>query len=191
MHLTDLLFLAIGLAMDAFAVAVSCGFAFQRREHLGALRIALSFGLFQAAMPVLGWAAGLSVRHRIEAWDHWLAFALLTVIGVKMIREAVVSWRQETAMELPDAVTLLGLSVATSIDALAVGLSLSFLQVEIATPALVIGIVTFAMSFAGIVMGFELEHRLRGRWRRNIQVAGGVILVAIGIRIVLEHTLGW
>ncbi|MCU0225421.1 MAG: manganese efflux pump MntP family protein [Acidobacteria bacterium] len=157
MHLLDLLLLAVGLAMDAFAVAVSCGFAFQRREHLGALRIALSFGLFQAAMPVLGWAAGLSVRHQIEAWDHWIAFALLVV---------------------------------TSIDALAVGLSLSFLQVEIATPALVIGLVTFAMSFAGIVLGFELEHRLRGRWRRNIQVAGGVILIAIGARILVEHTIG-
>jgi putative Mn2+ efflux pump MntP len=93
-------------------------------------------------------------------------------------------------MELPDAVTLLGLSVATSIDALAVGLSLSFLQVEIATPALVIGLVTFAMSFAGIVLGFELEHRLRGRWRRNIQVAGGVILIAIGARILVQHTIG-
>ena len=190
MHPLDLLLLAIGLAMDAFAVAVSCGVAFQRREHLGALRIALSFGLFQAAMPVLGWAAGFAVRHQIESWDHWIAFALLVVIGAKMIREAIVSWRQEVALELPDAVTLLGLSVATSIDALAVGLSLSFLQVEIATPALVIGLVTFAMSFAGIVLGFELEHRLRGRWRRNIQVAGGVILIAIGARILVEHTIG-
>lgn len=190
MHLTDLFLLAIGLAMDAFAVAVSCGLAFPRREHFGALRIALSFGLFQAAMPVLGWAAGLAVRQQIEAWDHWLAFALLSAIGIKTIREAFVSFRHETRRQPPDAVTLLGLSVATSIDALAVGLSLSLLQVEIATPALVIGVVTFVMSFAGIVLGFELEHRLRGRWRRDIHVAGGVILIAIGVRILLEHTLG-
>ncbi len=190
MHPADLLLLAIGLAMDAFAVSVSCGFAFPRREHAGALRIALSFGLFQAFMPVLGWAAGLSVRQQIEAWDHWVAFGLLSLIGIKMIREAIASYRQEGTMSVPDAMTLLALSVATSVDALAVGLSLSFLQVDIATPALIIGIVTFFMSFAGIVLGFELENHLRGRWKRNIQVVGGLILLGIGVRILFEHTLG-
>lgn len=189
MHPADLLLLAIGLAMDAFAVSVSCGFAFPRREHVGAFRIAASFGLFQAVMPVLGWAAGLSVREQIEAWDHWIAFALLSTIGVKMIRDAFASYRKEVQRLVPDAMTLLALSVATSIDALAVGLSLSFLKVDIATPALIIGVVTFVMSFGGIVLGFELENQLRGSWKRNIQVTGGLILLGIGVRILVEHML--
>jgi manganese efflux pump family protein len=182
-----ILLIALGLAMDAFAVSLSCGLAFQKREHVGGLRIAFSFGLFQAGMPLLGWLAGMSLRNLMEAWDHWIAFALLAAIGVHMIVEAVRSHRQSVPFRPPGLLALLGLSVATSIDALAVGFSLSMLHVHIAAPALIIGVVTFVISFLGIVVGHEMKAFLRGHGQRNVQVVGGLILVGIGVKILLEH----
>jgi putative Mn2+ efflux pump MntP len=182
--------IALGLAMDAFAVSVSCGLAFRRREHVGALRIALSFGLFQAAMPILGWLAGLGVRSIIEGFDHWVAFGLLVLVGGHMIREAVHGGSEEADFSPPGHLALVALSIATSIDALAVGLSLSLLKVAIRGPVVVIGVVTFAMSFLGVILGHEMKGLLRGRGRRTIQVLGGIVLIAIGVRILLRHTTG-
>jgi manganese efflux pump family protein len=182
-----LLILAAGLAMDAFAVSVACGLAFTRREHRGAARIAASFALFQAGMPVLGWTAGLALRSVIESVDHWLAFGLLTFLGVRMAVQAARNHRDDVPIPLPDASRLLALSVATSIDALAVGLTLSLLRSPIGVPAVVIGGVTFLISYLGIVLGHELESLLHGRARRDIQVAGGIVLVAIGCRILWQH----
>lgn len=187
MDLVTTLLLAVGLAMDAFAVSVACGLAFDRRRHLHALRIALSFGGFQALMPAIGWLAGVAVRDAIERFDHWIAFGLLAFIGVHMILEAVRSHREGTAMDLPDPLRLLALSIATSVDALAAGLTLSVLRVPILAPAATIGVVTFAVSYAGIVLGHELEALLRGRARRDIQVAGGIALIAIGARVLFQH----
>jgi manganese efflux pump family protein len=185
-HLTILL-IAFGLAMDAFAVSVSCGLAFPRREHAGALRIALSFGLFQAGMPIIGWGAGVGVRSLIEGFDHWIAFGLLALVGGHMILEATRREPEQTTLSPPGFVRLLVLSVATSIDALAVGLSLAVLRVAIGAPVIVIGIVTFAMSFLGIIMGHELKARLRGHGERWIQVVGGAVLVGIGVKILRQH----
>jgi manganese efflux pump family protein len=182
-----ILLIALGLAMDAFAVSVSCGFAFPRREHKGALRIAFSFGLFQAGMPLLGGLLGLSLRAFIQSWDHWAAFLLLAGIGIHMIVEAVRSHREAIPFTPPGLLALLGLSVATSLDALAVGFSLTLLHVRIVAPAVMIGVVTFLISFLGIVLGHEMKAVLRGHGQRNIQIMGGLILIGIGIKILIQH----
>lgn len=184
-----MLALATGLAMDAFAVSVSCGLAFDRREHWAAARIAFAFGAFQAIMPALGWFAGIGMRTLIEHFDHWIACGLLAAVGGKMIAEA---WRGgedgERGLTVPGPARLLMLAIATSLDALAVGLTLAVIEVPIATPAVVIGVVTFLISYLGIVLGHELENLMGPRLKRGIQVAGGLVLIAIGVRIVLEHT---
>jgi putative Mn2+ efflux pump MntP len=182
------LIIAVGLAMDAFAVSVTYGLSFRRRRHGDAFKIAAAFGLFQAGMPVLGWLAGLTLRAWFEAFDHWIALGLLCFIGGKMIRDG---WRGDPD-EDPEPLshspgTLLLLALATSIDALAVGLALSVLHVSIGEPVLVIGVVTFVLSYAGIVLGHELTAWLRRHGRRAIQTAGGLILIGIGLRIVYSH----
>jgi len=182
-----ILLIAVGLAMDAFAVSVSCGLAFSRREHTRAFRIAFFFGLFQAGMPVLGWLGGIGLSRLIQRWDHWIAFLLLLGIGLHMIYEAMQPSEDRRALTPPGLWKLLGLSVATSLDALAVGFSLSLLKVRIVAPAAVIGIVTFTLSFLGIVLGHEGKALLSGRGQRNVQIAGGLILVGIGVRILLLH----
>ena len=187
MDLLTILFLAVGLAMDAFAVSVACGLAFERREHLRAATIAGSFGLFQTGMPVVGWLAGLGLQRLIHDVDHWVAFGLLTLIGGRMIVEAVRGHTEQRPLAPPGNLRLLALSVATSIDALAVGLTLAVLRIPILRPVVVIGIVTFAISYLGIILGHELENLLRGRLKRDIQVAGGLVLIAIGLRIVCSH----
>ncbi len=188
MDTPTVLFIAVGLAMDAFAVSVTYGLSFRRRRHGDALKIATAFGLFQAGMPVVGWFAGLTFRHWFEAFDHWVALGLLSIIGGKMIRDG---WRTSPSEE-PEAVshglgTLLLLALATSIDALAVGLALSVLHVAIGEPALIIGVVTFLLSYAGIVLGHELTAWLRLHGRRVIQMAGGLILISIGVHIAYSH----
>lgn len=181
--------MAVGLAMDAFAVAVACGLAFDRRDHAGATRIAFSFGAFQAGMPVVGWLAGRALREYIGAFDHWIAFGLLGYLGVHMILAAIRAYRSGESLTRPGQLRLLALSIATSIDALTVGVALAVLGVRIAQPALVIGVITFAISYLGIVLGHEFERVFRGRMRRNVQVAGGLMLVLIGAQILVEHLL--
>jgi len=185
------LIVAVGLAMDAFAVSIAYGLSFGRRRHADAFKIATAFGVFQAGMPVLGWLAGLAFRHWIEGFDHWIALGLLSFIGGKMIRDG---WRMDASDE-PEALshgprTLLVLAVATSIDALAVGLALSVLHVSIGMPVLVIGVVTFVISYAGIVLGHELTAWLKVHGRRAVQIVGGLILIGIGLRIAYTHLTG-
>lgn len=186
METVTLLFIAVGLAMDAFAVSISCGLAMRRREHVHALRIAGAFGVFQAGMPLLGWCGGLGLRSFIEGFDHWVALGLLGYIGGKMIAEALWS-KGDPRLHPPDNWTLLALAVATSIDAMAVGLTLSVLKWAILLPVAVIGAVTFGISYLGIVMGYEFETLLRGRGRQAVQVIGGLILISIGVKIFLSH----
>lgn len=179
-----LVLIAVGLSMDAFAVSITSGIA-MKRLHLGhALRIAFFFGAFQLLMPILGWLAGVSLKEFITSWDHWIAFVLLAWIGGKMVYEAVKGDTCERASSEPLALLeLLMLSVATSIDALAIGLSLSFLGVAIAGPALVIGLITFAISFLGVVLG----DRLGCLMGKRMEIVGGVILIGIGVKILWEH----
>ena len=179
----SILLIAVSLAMDCFTVCLCTGMLMQRRDLLYTVRMALSFGFFQAAMPTAAWFGGMAFRDLIASYDHWIAFALLAIIGGKMVYEALHRDTCDTRVAPMGWAPLLTLSVATSIDALAVGLSLSFLRVPIATPALTFGAVTVAISLAGVALGRRAGSLLHDR----VQVVGGMILIGIGVRILLEH----
>ncbi len=183
MDTVAILFIAFGLAMDAFAVSVTSGFAIKTLKINHALRIATSFGVFQAIMPLIGWLAGFGLRDFISGVDHWVAFGLLSVIGVKMIIESTKMKSAEKKADPLNIYVLLILSVATSIDALAVGLTLSVLKTAVITPALIIGVVTFILSFIGVYIGDRFGHFFESK----IEVAGGLILIIIGAKILFEH----
>lgn len=178
------LLLALGLAMDAFAVSIANGSATKRFRVSEALKIALLFGLFQGLMPVIGWAIGFSFKDFVSAADHWIAFVLLGIIGGKMIYDDLKG--EDETEELAESGTgiysLLLLALATSIDALAVGFSLTFLH-SILFPVILIGLVTFVLSFTGVYLGHSYKHFGRNKTR----IIGGIILIAIGTKILIEH----
>jgi putative Mn2+ efflux pump MntP len=176
--------IAIGLAMDAFAVSMAHGMTIRKRRVASGLTMAGSFGIFQALMPVLGWLAGLSFIELIAGFDHWLAFGLLAAIGGRMIYTARTSNKEDKETKLTPPV-LLVLSVASSIDALAVGLSFSLLGESITTPVIVIGLATFVIAFTG----FSFGNRLGKIFEHKVKAVGGLVLIAIGIKILLEHLL--
>jgi putative Mn2+ efflux pump MntP len=184
MGLLTLLAIAVALAMDAFAVAVVAGLSLQPLTRRHVFRLAFHFGLFQALMPVIGWFAGSAVHDRIAEYDHWIALALLGLVGGKMV---VGAFRPDDAPASPkdqtSGWTLVMLSVATSIDALAIGLSLAMIGSDIVLPAAVIGVVAAAFTAAGMLLG----RRLGGLWGKRVEVVGGLVLVGIGVKIVLEH----
>ncbi len=186
MGITGILGIGVGLSMDAFAVALCKGLGMKRVNYRHALVIALFFGMFQALMPVIGWALGTQFERFITPIDHWIAFCLLAFIGGKMLLDAV---RNEGCKECGeyrerlDLRELLMLAVATSIDALAVGITFAFLHVDIVLSATIIGIITFAISFAGVVVG----NRFGARFERPATIVGGAVLVLIGVKILLEH----
>ena len=181
MDIFTILLIAFTVAIDAFAVSIAHGMTINYRRNRSALAMASFFGSFQMFMPVIGWLAGLSLKELIMSVDHWIAFALLAFIGSRMI---YASTRKETAKEdRIEITTLLTLSFATSIDALAVGLSFAFLQTYITTPIIAIGIVTFSLSLAGFFLGDNAGKLLGNR----IKLVGGLILIGIGIRILIEH----
>jgi putative Mn2+ efflux pump MntP len=180
---TIIIIIAFGLAMDAFAVSVASGLEMTRLRISHAMRMALSFGFFQALMPIIGWAAGNQARLFISGMDHWIAFGLLTAIGIKMIYEAFKIKEKADEPEEMSIYILLILSLATSIDALAAGVSLSFLNVAIIVPSIIIGAVTFLLSLAGVLIGRRFGHF----FETKIEIAGGLILIGIGIKILIEH----
>ena len=174
--------------MDAFAVSVGKGLAMRRLDMRQAFVIALFFGGFQALMPVIGWFLGAQFAQYVTSVAHWIAFALLAFIGGKMLWDA---FHEETEGDgsgdgAIGFVELVMLAVATSIDALAVGVSFAFLEVSIAPSAALIGVTTFVISLAGVAIG----HMFGSRWEKPATIAGGLILVFIGMRIVLDHFLG-
>ncbi len=178
-------FIALGLSADAFAVSVSNGFS-SRRPRIGeALRFGIAFGSFQALMPLIGWLAGSGMAGLFESTDHWVAFGLLAFIGGKMVFEGI--WGETTNDEGKPVTfwVLLILSVATSIDALAVGISLSLLNARIFMPAMLIGVTTLCVSTAGFLLG----KRLGSFFGRRVEIAGGIILVAIGAKILIDHLI--
>jgi len=179
-----LLGIALGLAMDAFSVAIGVSVGLGGASKRQTFRLAWHFGLFQALMPVVGWAAGSSVRPWIENWDHWLAFILLFVVGGRMILESAGSSGGGAPRSDPtQGWSLFVLSIATSIDALAVGLSFAALGVTVWIPAAVIGLTAGAMTVLGTVGGRALGVRFGSR----MAVVGGIVLIAIGVWIVLQH----
>lgn len=186
MSLVAVIGIAVGLAMDATAVAIATSIMLERVNGRQIFRFAFHFGLFQAAMPIIGWLAGRGLREYIEAWDHWVAFILLTSIGGKAIFDVLQGEKEETNVADPTrGLSLIILSVATSIDALAVGLSLALLKVTIWYPAAMIGVVTAGLTVCGMLLG----SRVGQRFGLRVQILGGIILISIGIKILVEHTL--
>jgi len=182
-----LLGIAVGLAMDAFATAIAVSVNLGRVTGRQVFRLAWHFGFFQAMMPVIGWFAGVSVERWIKAWDHWLALALLGVVGGRMIISGL-RGRDEGPARLDPTrgASLVVLSVATSIDALAVGLGFAALGVRIWVPSVVIGVTAGLLTLVGILIG----SRLGGRFGRRTEVVGGALLIAIGFRILVVHLRG-
>jgi putative Mn2+ efflux pump MntP len=182
MDLITIILIAVGLAMDAFAVSIANGMTATIQKRKNALVMASSFSVFQMLMPIAGWLAGLAMAELIMGVDHWVAFILLTIIGAKMIYESAKkeNSKQDSSLRIH---TLLTLSVATSIDALMVGLSFAFLETALAIPIVTIGIVTFALSFTGYLFGNVLGKIFKSK----IKAVGGIILLLIGIKIFLEH----
>lgn len=187
MGFIELFVIGVGLSMDAFAVAVCKGLGMKMVNWRHAFVIALMFGGFQGLMPLIGWALGSQLTSLIEPVDHWIAFILLVFIGGKMLWDA---FRGDDgcetcgcAEEKLDIRELLMMAVATSIDALAVGVTFAFLGVNVMAAVVVIGVTTFALSFVGVVAG----NRFGARFEKPATVAGGVVLVLIGLKILLEH----
>ncbi|MFH0957980.1 MAG: manganese efflux pump MntP family protein [Pseudomonadota bacterium] len=183
MDMITIILIALGLAMDAFAVSITSGFTLRSLKIRHAFRIAVFFGLFQAIMPGIGWLAGNNLRDFISGVDHWIAFGLLSIIGCKMIFESTQMRSNGKEIDPLNIYVLLILSVATSIDALAVGLSLSFLNISIVTPAIIIGMITFLLSFLGVILGNRFGHIFENK----IEIVGGLILIGIGAKILFEH----
>lgn len=182
MDLLSVLLIAVGLVMDAFAVAICKGLAMKRPGIRQILIVGIWFGVFQALMPVIGYYLGSSFYSYIEDYDHWIAFILLALIGVNMIREAI-SDEEEGVDASTGFRTMLVLAVATSIDALAVGISLAMTGDDIMTSAVVIGVVTFLISASGVKIGSLFGDR----FGKKAELVGGVILILIGLRVLLDH----
>lgn len=185
MGLVELMLVAVGVSMDAFAVSVCKGLGMGRRVNVKvALVLAALFGLFQAGMPVIGWFLGSQFMWLIAPVDHWIAFGLLVFIGGKMIVEALDDAQEDVGTT--DRVAwgeFLMLAVATSIDALAVGISFAALNVNIVTSVTLIGITTFLFSLAGVWIG----HLFGSRYERPAEIVGGIVLILIGLKVLLEH----
>lgn len=182
MGIRGILLLALGLSMDATAVAICKGACYREPDMRVNLVLALSFGLFQALMPVLGWLVGTQFAQRIMHVDHWLVLALLAGLGIKMIWDALHSEDELVCTPLTFRELML-MSIATSIDALAAGLALAMLNVNILYAASVIGVITVLMSFLGALLGCKAGERYKGK----AQMLGGVVLCLIGIKVLIEH----
>ena len=184
MDLVTIFLLTVGLGVDAFSVAIGIG-AVSNYSRLWqpVLRLALSFGVFQFAMPLLGWLAGLTIVNIIADYDHWVAFAVLAYVGGKIIWEAFSKDKEKETNDQTKGLPLLLLSIATSIDALAVGFSFSLLKTDIVLPALIIGAVCFLMTVTGMLFG----KGLAGIFGKRVGIVGGVVLIAIGAKILIDH----
>jgi len=182
----ELFLVGVGLSMDAFAVAVCRGLNMRKINYKHAGIIALFFGGFQALMPLIGWLLGSQFAEYIEAFDHWIAFILLAIIGGKMIWEVIKGEEDgcETCGEDKlDLKQLLVMAIATSIDALAVGITFAFLRVSILPAVSLIGVTTFVLSFIGVAIG----NRFGSKYKSKAELAGGIVLILIGLKILLEH----
>ena len=186
MGFVELLLIGVGLSMDAFAVAICKGLGMSRLNMKQAAVIALFFGAFQAIMPLIGWAAGSWLADLITPIDHWVAFALLAFVGGKMLWDAFHEEDDENPDQMDaklDLRELLMLAIATSIDALAVGITFAFLQTDIVPSVAIIGCTMFVISFAGVAVG----HFFGARFEKPATIVGGVVLILIGLKILLEH----
>lgn len=187
MSILEIIILAVGLAMDAFAVSICKGLAMEKATLRSCAVVGLWFGGFQALMPLLGWLLGSSFASYITKFDHWIAFGLLLLIGGNMIKESLEKdedgdggEKQENPLAFKG---MLLMAIATSIDALAVGVTFAFLEVGVLAAVLIIGAITFAISGGGVAIG----NIFGSRWKSKAELAGGIILVLLGTKILLEH----
>ncbi len=184
MDALSIILIATGLALDAFSVAAVAGFLLKAFSLRQAFRLSFHFGLFQFLMPIIGWAAGSTIADIIASYDHWLAFGLLTIVGGKMIREGSRAETEGTYRSEPTkGIQLLAFSIATSIDALAVGLTFAFTGVAVFYPSILIGLIAALFTLVGFYLGSKF-NRLFGRY---VEVIGGIILISIGLRILVTH----
>lgn len=181
----ELFLIAVGLSMDAFAVAVCKGLSAKKAKVGNALIIGLYFGVFQAVMPLIGYFVGVQFVDKIAAFDHWIAFVLLVLIGGKMAKESFEAGDDAEDSAITPKV-MLPLAVATSIDALAVGVSFAFLEVRIVPAVVTIGVTTFALSALGVAVGAKFG----GKCKSRAELIGGIVLMLIGVKILIEHLLG-
>jgi putative Mn2+ efflux pump MntP len=184
MDIISIIFIALGLAMDAFAVSISAGVTIERKHLQHAFRIALYFGFFQAVMPVIGWLLGSSFAALVNSVQHWIAFAILSAIGTKMILDAGKAC-EVTKTDYACHATLLMLAIATSIDAFTVGITFSLINISIIQPVIIIGFITFITSLAGVYVGKLSGCLLRG----YAETAGGIVLILIALKILLSTLL--
>lgn len=182
MEFTEITLISIGLAMDAFAVATCKGLAMKKMSWKKAIIIAMYFGVFQAIMPVLGYCLGINFQEKIANIDHWIAFILLSAIGINMIKE-VCGNNDDDKNDNVDFKTMIVLAIATSIDALAIGITFAFLKCNIYISAISIGIITFVLSLIGVKIG----NVFGCKYEKKAQILGGGILILLGIKILLKH----
>ena len=194
MSLWELVLIGVGLSMDAFAVSLCKGLGMKKINYQHGLMIALFFGVFQGVMPLIGWLLGTQFEQYITSVDHWIAFVLLVYIGGKMVWDALHEKPDEdraadSLSQKLDLKELFVLAVATSIDALAVGITFAFLQVNIVPAVSLIAVITFTISFVGVLIG----NKFGNRFQAKAEIAGGAVLILIGVKILLEHLgiLNW
>ncbi len=182
MGVVELIILSIGLAMDAFAVAICKGLSMKKMQWKNAIIIGLYFGIFQALMPVIGYLLGINFQNKIANIDHWIAFILLGIIGINMIKESI-SKENNISTDSIKFKDMIILAIATSIDALAVGITFAFLKVNIIIAIILIGCITFIISVVGVKVG----NIFGNKYEKKAEFAGGLILIFLGIKILLEH----
>lgn len=182
MELFEIIAIGIGLAMDAFAVSICKGLSMKKIDWKKAIIIALYFGIFQALMPVLGYFLGSTFSSFVQSVDHWIAFILLAIIGGNMIKDSTDD-EVEKRNDKVDVKTMLLLAIATSIDALAVGVTFAFFEVNLLLSISIIGIITFVLSFLGVIIGNKFGDKFQNR----AELTGGIVLIIIGLKILLEH----
>ncbi len=184
MGISELLLIGIGLSMDAFAVSIGKGLSTKRLKPRHYLSVGVWFGGFQALMPIVGYLLGVSFASLVESFDHWIAFVLLSIIGINMIRESLHGDECEIHSDF-SIYSMFMLAIATSIDALAIGVSFAFLQIDILPAASIIGITTFILSMIGLRIG----NIFGCRYKSKAEFVGGAVLIIIGIKILVEHLL--
>jgi putative Mn2+ efflux pump MntP len=188
MNIVTIILLAFALSMDALVVAVAVGVSLRKVNLRQRLRLSWHFGLFQAAMPALGWFSGKTIHLAIEQYDHWIATVLLSIVGLHMIKEFYSKQTEDLSIaDQTKGLSLLFLSLSTSIDALAVGISMSMLKISIIKPALIIGLITLIVTWFGLEIGIKFS--LNSRISRFAQLVGGLTLIAIGIKILYSHNV--
>ena len=185
MELLTILLIAIGLSFDTFAVSISSGLILKKIDFFNASKIAITLAIFQAAMPVLGWLAGSGIKRYAENFDHWIAFGILALLGGKMIFESFNSHPEKRSFNPLDIKVMIGMAIATSIDALVVGFSFALLNYKILISVGIIGAVTYIVAMLGMLFGKKIGSRMG----RRMEMLGGMMLILIGLKILIEHLL--